>query len=361
MIFVLLFVVLTVLCGMGFYYLTSRIRKYEKIKALGIKGALISVFSVLSFFVIVFVIFGFINTIIIALHLVVAVAFCSFGGFFVSKFTKKERKNFIEDISAILLVVVYLGMGWFFGHHVFETHYVFDTEKNIGNDSFCVVQISDAHLGVTLDGEGFAEQLSRVQNTNPDIVVITGDFVDDDSTREDMITACEALGELKTANGVYFVFGNHDEGYFDSRNFSSEELRENLISNGVVILEDETVLINENIYLIGRKDRSDRDRRDMSELVSELDKSKYMLVLDHQPNDYDSQADAEVDMVLSGHTHGGHIWPAGIIGVLSGSNDRAYGTETRNKTDFVVSSGISGWAIPFKTGTVSEYVVIDIK
>jgi len=66
------------------------------------------------------------------------------------------------------------------------------------------------------------------------------------------------------------------------------------------------------------------------------------------------------DLVLSGHTHGRHIFPAGLIGLISGANDKVYGAEHIDNTDFVVTSGISGWAIPFKTGTISEYVVIDI-
>ena len=84
-------------------------------------------------------------------------------------------------------------------------------------------------------------------------------------------------------------------------------------------------------------------------------------MLDHQPNDYDAEAQSGADLVLSGHTHGGHMWPAGLIGLAMGSNDRVYGTETRGETTFVVTSGISGWAIPFKTGTHSEIVVIDVQ
>ena len=98
----------------------------------------------------------------------------------------------------------------------------------------------------------------------------------------------------------------------------------------------------------------------MSELMKGLDKSKYTIVIDHQPNAYDEEADSGADLVLSGHTHGGHIFPAGQIGLLIGANDRVYGTEKRENTNFVVTSGISGWAIPFKTFTISEYVVIDI-
>ena len=74
----------------------------------------------------------------------------------------------------------------------------------------------------------------------------------------------------------------------------------------------------------------------------------------------DSEAAAGADLVLSGHTHGGHVFPAGQIGMLMGANDCLYGTQRRGDTDFVVTSGISGWGIPFKTGAISEFVVIDI-
>ena len=67
-----------------------------------------------------------------------------------------------------------------------------------------------------------------------------------------------------------------------------------------------------------------------------------------------------MDLVFSGHTHGGHIFPTGQIGLLIGANDCRYGAQTRGSTQFVVTSGISGWAVPFKTGCWSETVIIDI-
>lgn len=358
----ILFIGLIALSVLGIFYLSCRIRKYNYIKKLGFKGKLLSFLLPVAAIGLIFFIFrgNMFNAIIIILHLFVAILLCQLFGLIIHKLFRKEHRHAMEDISAVLLTVVYLGAGWFFAHHVFQTDYSFDTQKDIGNEGLRIVQISDSHLGVTLDGEEFAREMDKVQATNPDIVFITGDFVDDDSLKEDMLTACEALGNLNTKYGIYFVFGNHDEGYFNTRNFTAEELRNALEENGVRILEDETVLIDNRFYVVGREDRSYPGREHINTLTENLDKSKYIIVLDHQPNDYANEAAAEVDLVLSGHTHGGHIFPAGIIGVLMGSNDRAYGTERRNNTDFIVSSGISGWAIPFKTGTISEFVVIDI-
>ncbi|MBQ7285249.1 MAG: metallophosphoesterase, partial [Alphaproteobacteria bacterium] len=195
-----------------------------------------------------------------------------------------------------------------------------------------------------------------------------GDYVDDDTTKEDMISATEALGQLKTKYGIYFVFGNHDKGYYgpEHRGFSVKELIDELTQNDIKILLDESVLINNSFYVIGRQDYSAVKeqgglRKSIKELIKNLDKSKYMIVLDHQPTEYDEQADAKVDLVLSGHTHGGQLFPFNQVGKLIKANDLVYGHEKRQNTDFIVTSGISDWAIKFKTGTKSEFVIIDIR
>ena len=100
----------------------------------------------------------------------------------------------------------------------------------------------------------------------------------------------------------------------------------------------------------------------MSELVNKLDKDKYKIVIDHEPNDYDNEEKAGVDLVLSGHTHGGQLFPISEVGGLFfKANDKTYGYERRGSTDFIVTSGISDWELDFKTGTKSEYVIIDVK
>ena len=296
---------------------------------------------------------------IILLHIVLSFLICDFLGAVCGRITKSRTRKDISGTAAVIFAVIYLGAGWFLAHHVFIKHYTFETDKNLGG-VLRIAEITDAHLGATLSGADFSEEMKRVQAENPDLVVIVGDFVDDDSDIQDMKEACQALGELKTTYGVYFVYGNHDNGYYRYRNFNSNELRKALKENGVTILEDETELIGGRFYLTGRRDRSFHGRTDISRLLEGLDTEKYTIVLDHQPNDFENEAASSADLVLCGHTHGGHIFPAGIIGLLMKANDRVYGTEIRNKTRFVVSSGISGWAIPLKTGTHSEIVIIDI-
>ena len=91
-----------------------------------------------------------------------------------------------------------------------------------------------------------------------------------------------------------------------------------------------------------------------------IKKDKYIIVLDHEPNDYNNEAATSADLVLSGHTHGGQLFPVTLLVDWFNINDRTYGYEKRNGTEFIVTSGISDGQIIFKTGTKSEYVIIDI-
>ena len=117
--------------------------------------------------------------------------------------------------------------------------------------------------------------------------------------------------------------------------------------------------------MIGRQDRSEdmmgRPRASMEELTADLDPARYSIVLDHQPHDFDAQEEAGVDLVLCGHTHGGQLFPFHRMGQWTGTDDKSYGLETRGSTSFIVTSGISDWAIQFKTGCKSEYVVVDVQ
>ena len=348
----------------GIFFLVTRFHRFGIIKKISSSNKKLSWFlaalPVVLTILLPTILLNIWATMIILIHLFVFWLLCELTGRLAGRIRKKELNSTIAGCAAIFLTAAYLGTGWYLAHHVYRTCYSFSTDKKLGQDNLRIVEIADLHLGLTLDGEGFAEQCSRISSEDPDVVIIAGDFVDDSSKKSDMLAACRALGGIKSTYGVYYTIGNHDKSYYGTRDFSLDEMYEEFSKYGITVLDDESVLINGSFYIVGRKDASDRDRLSMSELVDGLDKSRYIITVDHQPNDYANETDAGVDLVLSGHTHGGHIFPAGQIGLLIGANDRVYGTETRGSTDFVVTSGISGWAIPFKTGAISEYVVIDI-
>ena len=348
---------------LGLAYLFTRFRRFRFVRRLSEKRRWLSwvLPSVPLLIIFAFAFFDLINTVIVVLHLIAFWALFDLTVFLLRKLDHREFKYYWPGGAAVFLTAAYLGFGWYSAHHVSETHYELTTEKDIGMDTLRIVQLSDSHIGNTFDGKGFARQTERIQLTHPDLVVITGDYVDDDTTREDMEISCAALGNLQTTYGVYFVFGNHDRGYYSYRDFTGNDLRAELEKNNVQLLEDETVMIGDQVLLIGRQDKSTRERKSASELMEGVDPEKYTIFLNHQPNDFDAEAKAGIDLVLCGHTHGGQIFPVGLIGTATGLDDKSYGLEARDHTAFIVNSGISCWGLQFKPAAPSEYVVIDIR
>lgn len=356
----ILVIILTIVLYM-FYYLVKSVYKLKYFDKINNKFFRVVISIILLS--LLFLLFKFTDAFIIYIHLAIFLLLCNILFYFINKKKSKKNKYHYETIFfiALLITTIYMSIGLYQAYHVWETKYEIYTDKNIGADNFRIAQISDAHLGTTFNGDGFKKHIDRISNTNPDILVITGDFVDDDTKYVDMIKACEALGEINPKYGKYFVYGNHDRGYYNSRDFDVNELIKDLQENGVTVLNDEVVEINEYIYLIGRLDKSMYGRKEISELTTDLDKNKYIIDLNHQPNDYDNESRENIDLVLSGHSHGGQLFPLGIVGIMINANDAYKGMKKINNTTFIVNTGISDWSMHFKTGTKSEYTIIDIK
>ena len=330
------------------------------------KRMLIGILLVISIMVALHFAMGFVNMVIVFLYLLFIWMICDAIAWVVAK-VKGKGKHYYAGICAIVFTIVWLGIGWYNAHDVKRTEYNLLTDKQLGVDSLKVVGFSDSHVGATFHWQEFEQYIERINKENPDIVVIVGDYVDDDTSKEDMERSCEAQKKLKTRYGVYYVYGNHDEGYWANsrRGYTIEDVNRCLEQNNVRILRDETVAIAGNVLLCGRLDKSygnhnKQGRKHASALMKNA-KGKYVICLDHQPNDYAEEAESKMDLVLSGHTHGGQFWGLGNIGIWMGANDAYYGYEHRKNTDFIVSSGIGDWAIDFKTGCISEYIVVNIK
>lgn len=352
----------------GVIYLASRFAKFFFLRRLLGKSRILRFAAGLLITILLSVgigaILGTINAAISILHLMAVWLLCDGIGWLAERKRGRKFSGYYAGAAALCIAGVYLACGWFLANHVWRTSYELETDKQV--EPLRIVQFADSHVGNTFDGEGFGKLVAAMQADHPDIVVITGDFVDDDTMREDMAAACEALGTLKTTYGVYYVFGNHDKGYYapEYRGYNGNDLIAELEKNNVRVLQDEVVPLGEHYYLIGRKDRSEDQRgtprASMEELTAGLDSDRYSIVLDHQPSDFDAQSALGVDLVLCGHTHGGQLFPFHRMGQWTGIDDKSYGLEKREGTSFIVTSGISDWAIQFKTGCKSEYVVVDV-
>lgn len=331
---------------------TRRLRKFE------------CVTCVLIAILVLCLALGYINAVVAVIHLVVFWLLSDLLFYIIKKIRRKGFAYNFAGALAVMTTVIYLSVGWVLAHNVWVTHYDIRTDKAVGD--LRIVMFADSHIGSTFDGDGFKAHVQKMQKYDPDIVIIAGDYVDDDTSREDMIKSCRALGTLRTTYGVYYAFGNHDKGYYSDshRSYSAADLIAELKKNDVIILQDEVRLVDDRFYIIGRQEadeiRRGTARAEIAELTGGLDGDKFSIVINHQPTDYAAESKAGVDLVLSGHTHGGQMVPIGAISDLFGMNDRVYGREKRGSTDFIVTSGISDWAFGFKTGCYSEFVVIDV-
>ena len=313
-------------------------------------------------------VFDFINTVVICLHL----AFFFFIVNLILWITKKfkpelkifQSKKYWTGLVIIAVTVLYFGWGYYQAHHVVQTKYKIYTDKPA--DIFTVALIADSHAGTTFDGKQFEQYLAQIARQEPDILVIAGDFIDGSTDRKTMLEYCNALKTINPRQGKFFVQGNHDLGIYpsDRREYTAQEFYDALTQAGMQILEDERVFINDYVCLIGRLDKSvasigTKGRKTTDEFTKDLNPHVFTIVADHEPNDYADEA-GKCDLVLSGHTHGGQMHLVHLFGLLTRANDFWNGITNISGTDFIVTSGISDWAIQFKTGCKAEYVIVKI-
>jgi hypothetical protein len=303
---------------------------------------------------------SFTNAIVILLFAIVFRLLFGLIGLIVNNNHKKPFKTYWQGWMSLLVCAIYLIAGYINCHHVVVTEYDLKTDKDVGQ--LKIAMFADSHMGTTFDAEKFGMLMDDMMKHSPDIVLIVGDYVDDSTKRSEMIKACEVLGRLEPKYGVWYVFGNHDRGYNrdGEDDFTGDDLVNELEKNHVHVLVDKTELVDDRFYIVGREDKG-RERMAIGDLVDGLDMDKYIIVMDHQPNDYDNEAAANTDLVVSGHTHGGQMFPITYVGEWFDINDNTYGYEKRGGTDFIITSGISDWEIMFKTGTKSEYVIINVE
>lgn len=215
-----------------------------------------------------------------------------------------------------------------------------------------LVLLSDMHEGSALLTNHLERVVEKTNALQPDCVILCGDLFDENTTETQQKAAYETLSRLQAPLGVYFVFGNHE------RNIKADNtMRNALTAAGIVVLEDQFFSIEQRFTLVGRKDHTE-PREDLNQLLSEVDQTLPIILLDHQPKDTAAAADLGVDLQLSGHTHGGQIFPGGFISDIV--NEATYGLKTNDDYHLIVSSGCSVWGIPYRTERTSEIAVITL-
>jgi predicted MPP superfamily phosphohydrolase len=227
------------------------------------------------------------------------------------------------------------------------------TEKREpGAEPLKIVALSDLHLGYTIGKRELEGWIDRINREKPDAVLLVGDVVDNNPRPLVAGGLAAAFHKIESRYGVFAVPGNHE--YITGIDESLAFLRQ----GGVTVLRDSAVLIGGSLWVAGRDDRSNRRRLPLEKLMESLDRSKPVIVLDHQPVHLEEAERNGVDLQLSGHTHRGQVWP--IRWIVEGMFEKAYGSLKKGNTNYYITSGMGIWGGKFRIGTRSEYVVITL-
>ncbi|MEU6732043.1 metallophosphoesterase [Streptomyces physcomitrii] len=217
---------------------------------------------------------------------------------------------------------------------------------------FRIAVVSDIHLGPIL-GRGFAEKVvETINSTQPDLIAVVGDLVD--GSVKDLGPAAAPLRKLRARHGSFFVTGNHE--YFSGAAQWVREVRE----LGLHPLENARVEIGA-FDLAGVNDvqgESEGQGPDFTKALGDRDRSRAAVLLAHQPVVIHDAVRHGVDLQLSGHTHGGQLFPGNLVAGLA--NPTLAGLEEYGDTQLYVSRGAGAWGPPTRVGAPSDITVVEL-
>ena len=277
-----------------------------------------------------------------------------------------------------LLILLLSACGIFHAKYIKTTSYDVIINKTIPErTSMKVVLLADTHFGYNADVLHARELVRKINKQKPDLVCIAGDIFDNEY---DAIRNPEKLEKtlrgIKSTYGVYACWGNHDlneeilAGFTfkhkdgDLSDIKDPHMKKFLEDSNIHILEDESVLINDQFYVIGRKDASltekiHETRKAPAQLTEKLDRDKPIIMIDHQPKELQELADAGVDLDLCGHTHDGQTFPGNFTIKLMWENP--CGLLIKDNMTNITTSGAGVWGPAMRIGTDSEICSINIQ
>lgn len=230
-----------------------------------------------------------------------------------------------------------------------------------------IVQLSDVHDSEF--GDNHSELVNKVKMLSPNAVFITGDFID--RNRYDLEQSLEIVKQLQGVAPFYFVTGNHEISTNDV-----ERIEKELIELGVHILTNEAIMLDsgqgEQIAVGGIEDplSSNLDEKEYVEQVldqtfRDVPSDIYKVLLSHRPEQFEVYVDRQIDLVFSGHAHGGQIRIPGIGGIVAPGQGwfpkYTSGVHESDKTSMVVSRGLGNSIVPLRVFNRPEVIVVTLK
>lgn len=264
--------------------------------------------------------------------------------------------------------------GIFNARNIKVNEYSVTVNKSCGSDKHLkAVLVADLHMGYAIGVDHITNMVEKINQQDADIVIIAGDIFDNSYDGMDDPEGIKAqLKSIKSKYGVYAVYGNHDidekilMGFtFDwgGKQLHSEKMTNFMKECNIKLINDESVLINDEFYLVGRRDTDkpgteDGTRAEISELTKDLDKTKPIFVLSHEPDELQKTADAGADIDFSGHTHDGQLFPGNLTIGLFWENPCVM--IKKDNMYSIVTSGVGVYGTFMRVGTDAEICSVDI-
>ncbi len=317
----------------------------------------------------------------ISLYLILYVALIDLLRWIYSKVFKDKYNDFYARTICALLIIVLTGVTSIYGiinaKIVRTTEYEITINKDGGNfKEMTIAMFGDPQFGYNI-GEYHLKQAVDIINKNDvDIVCVAGDIFDNQySAIKNPDKLIDLFNQIKSKYGMYAVLGNHDveEPILCGFTFNDDDIENKLASkemldfikkSGMVLLYDENVIINDSVNLYGRADQERPNlgnitRKESGDIFKEVDTTKPLFVLDHEPREYDELEKAGVDLMMAGHTHDGQLWPTKIATDIIWEN--AYGLWVKNAFHAITTSGLGLFGPNMRVGTIAEVCIIHVK
>ena len=280
------------------------------------------------------------------------------------------KQILLVTIPSIIIVII---LGFYFHHEntTLQTSYYEVSNKKITKDfnNYKIMQISDFHN--TRNEKIINSIIDKIKEEKPNIIVLTGDIIDPEKSHTE--ASIDFIKRIKDYAPIYYVTGNH-ESYFEEGEFEKE--KEALIETGVIVLDNkvEVIEVNDtkiNILGIDDPDMTEDESLKEKEIIKkeidslEYDDSNYTILLSHRPEKIKVYAEKKMDLVFSGHAHGGQI-RLPLIGGLYAPHQGLFPKYTNGKyikeeTVMIVSRGIGGSSFPFRVNNKPNLVVVTLK
>lgn len=283
---------------------------------------------------------------------------------------KVSRRSFLKNFLGTVITTIGASAGGYFYAKSIEPsllkinkHQIVHPDIPLDFNKFKIIQFSDTHLGFQYTLEQLSELVYKINDLNPDILFFTGDLLDAPNQYKESDKVISILQNLKAPYGKFAVYGNHDHG-----GYGTDLYRSIMEKSGFRLLLNESTSIKineESIFLMGIDDAM-LGRPDLNAALADVPNDSYKILLSHAPDLADYAVNLNIQLQLSGHSHGGQI-QIPIIGALvkppyaEKYYEGFYSIGERNPLTLYVNRGLGTTRLPFRFLSVPELTVFTLE